>query len=91
MLQLPEAATIDRTDAVMRKMGEIALKVPGVKNVVQFPGLNAIHFVATPNVGVMFAGLEPQGDRELSAGAIAARVNMGYSQIQEAGAGPRYR
>ena len=83
VLQLPEAATIDRTDAVIRKMGEIALAVPGVENVVQFPGLNAIHFVATPNTGVLFAGLEPQGQRELEAGEIAARINMGYSQIQE--------
>ena len=83
VLQLPEAATIDRTDAVMRKMGEIAMEVPGVKNVVSFPGLNAVHFVATPNVGVMFTPLEPQGERELSAGEISNRINMGYSQIQE--------
>ncbi len=83
VLQLPEAATIDRTDAVMRKMGDIAMAVPGVENVVQFPGLNAIHFVATPNVGVMFIGLEPAGDRELEAAEIAMRVNMGYGQIQE--------
>src|SRR6185503_7517490 len=83
ILQLPEAATIDRTDAVMRRMGDIAMEVPGVANVVQFPGLNAVHFVATPNTGVMFLGLEPQGERELSAAEINARVNMGYSQIQD--------
>ena len=83
ILQLPEASTIDRTDAVMRKMGDIALQVPGVENVVQFPGLNAIHFVATPNTGVMFIGLEEPGKRELAAGEIAMRVNMGYSQIQD--------
>ncbi|MDP9197636.1 MAG: efflux RND transporter permease subunit, partial [Pseudomonadota bacterium] len=83
VLQLPEAATIDRTEAVIRKMGEIAMDVPGVANVVQFPGLNAIHFVATPNVGVMFIGLEPSAGRELEAGEIAMRVNMGYGQIQE--------
>jgi len=83
ILQLPEAANIDRTDAVMRRMGQIALEIPGVENVVQFPGLNAVHFVATPNVGVMFIGLEPQSERELEAGEIAARINMGYGQIQE--------
>jgi len=83
VLQLPEAATIDRTDAVMRRMGQMAMDVPGVEDVVQFPGLNAVHFVATPNVGVMFVGLEPQGERELEAGEIAMRINMGYSQIQE--------
>ncbi len=83
ILQLPEAATIDRTDAVMRKMGDIALQVPGVENAVQFPGLNAIHFVATPNTGVMFVGLEEPGKRELTAGEITMRINMGYSKIQE--------
>ncbi|HEU4516617.1 MAG TPA: efflux RND transporter permease subunit, partial [Steroidobacteraceae bacterium] len=83
IVQLPEAATIDRTDAVMRRMGEIAMQVPGVENVVQFPGLNAVHFVATPNAGVMFVGLEEPGGRELEAGEIAMRISMGFGQIQE--------
>ena len=83
ILQLPEAATIDRTDVVLRRMGEIAMETPGVANVVQFPGLNAVHFVATPNTGVMFIGLEPQSRRELQAADIAARINMRYGQIQE--------
>ena len=84
IVQLPEAATIDRTDAVMRRMGEIALdSARASKNVVQFPGLNAVHFVATPNAGVMFVGLEQPGERELEAGEIAMRINMGFGQIQE--------
>jgi len=83
VLQLPEAATIDRTDVVLRRMGTIAMETPGVANVVQFPGLNAVHFVATPNTGVMFIGLEPQDRRELAAADIAERVNQGYRQIQE--------
>jgi multidrug efflux pump subunit AcrB len=33
----------------------------GVANVVQFPGLNAIHFVNTPNAGVMFIGIDAAG------------------------------
>jgi multidrug efflux pump len=83
ILKLPEAATIDRTDAVMRRMGKIALETPGVADVVQFPGLNAVHFVSTPNAGVMFIGLEPQSMRDIQAGDIAARINMQYGQIQE--------
>jgi len=50
---------------------------------VQFPGLNAVHFVATPNAGVMFIGLDEPGARELEAGEIAMRINMGFGQIQE--------
>ncbi len=83
ILQLPEAANIDRTDQVMRRMGDIAMQVPGVENVVQFPGLNAVHFVATPNTGVMFIGLEPNENRELKAAEIAMRINMAYGQIQD--------
>ncbi|HET6550990.1 MAG TPA: efflux RND transporter permease subunit, partial [Solirubrobacter sp.] len=83
ILQLPEAANIDRTDKVMRRMGDIAMQVPGVENVVQFPGLNAVHFVATPNTGVMFIGLEPSEHRELKAAEIAMRINMAYGGIQD--------
>ena len=68
----------------MRRMGEIALEVPGVANVVQFPGLNAVHFVATPNAGVMFVGLEEPGERELEAGEIAMRINMGSARSRKA-------
>jgi len=81
--QLPEGATIDRTEAVMRRMGEIALATPGVESAVQFPGLNAIHFVSTPNIGTMFIGISPQGDREQSAGDIAMQLNMQFGGIQE--------
>ena len=37
--QLPDGATLDRTDAVIRKMSSIALKHPGVLSSVAFPGL----------------------------------------------------
>ncbi len=36
--QLPDAATLDRTDAVIKRMGDIALKTPGVQDVPAFPG-----------------------------------------------------
>ncbi len=83
VVQLPEGATIDRTQAVMKRMGEMAMSVPGVESAVQFPGLNAIHFVATPNAGTMFVGISPQGERELEASEIAMQLNMQFSQIQD--------
>ena len=36
--QLPDGATLDRTEEVIRRMGEIALKQPGVESAVAFPG-----------------------------------------------------
>src|SRR5690242_17326877 len=38
--QLPDAASLDRTEAVVRRMGEIAMSTPGVEAAVQFPGLS---------------------------------------------------
>jgi len=83
IVQLPEGATIDRTEAAMRQMGEIALATPGVASAVQFPGLNAIHFVATPNIGTMFVGITPQSERDIEASEIAMQLNIAFSQIKE--------
>ena len=52
--QLPDAATLDRTEAVIREMSDIGLKQPGVANAVQFPGLSINGFVNAPNAGIVF-------------------------------------
>ena len=77
-VQLPEGATLERTEAAMKTMGELALQTPGVASAVQFPGLNAIHFVSTPNVGVMFIGLDPPDELPKPAAAIAGELNMKF-------------
>ncbi len=82
-VQLPEGATLERTEAAMKRMGEIALATPGVKDVVQFPGLNAIHFVSTPNVGVMFIGLDAPGELPKPAAAIAGELTGKFGAIRE--------
>ncbi|MGH8106918.1 MAG: efflux RND transporter permease subunit, partial [Arenimonas sp.] len=82
-VQLPEGATLDRTDAMVRKMGDIIMKTPGVHNAVAFPGLNAVHFIATPNTAVIFIGLEPAHDRKLSAAEISGMLTGQFSQIQD--------
>jgi multidrug efflux pump len=82
-VQLPEGATLERTEAAMKRMGEIALATPGVKDVVQFPGLNAVHFVSTPNVGVMFVGLDEPHRLPKPAAAIAGELTAKFGAIQD--------
>ena len=85
--QLPDAATLDRTEAVMRKMGEIGLAQEGVARAVQFPGLSINGFVNAPNAGIVFFPLKPfeeRETRETSMLAIAGALNQQFSQIQEA-------
>jgi hydrophobe/amphiphile efflux-1 (HAE1) family protein len=85
--QLPDAATLDRTEAVMRRMDDIAMKQPGVDHAVTFPGLSINGFTNSPNSGIVFVTLKPFDERkskDLSAGAIAAALNQQYGKIQEA-------
>jgi multidrug efflux pump len=85
--QLPNGATLDRTEDVIRKMSDIALKHPGVQSAVAFPGLSINGFTNSPNSGIVFAILKPSEERrspELSANAVAADLNQKFGSIQEA-------
>lgn len=85
--QLPDAASLDRTEDVMRKMSEIALKQPGVESAVAFPGLSINGFVNSPNSGIVFTTLKPFDERrgaDQSGVAIAQQLNQKFAAIQGA-------
>ncbi|MCR4521467.1 efflux RND transporter permease subunit [Bosea sp. 47.2.35] len=85
--QLPDAATLDRTEDVIRRMDEIALKHPGVENAISFPGLSINGFTNSSNSGIVFVGLKPFDQRKdpaLSGNAIAMQLNKEFSGIKEA-------
>uniref|UniRef100_UPI0035666D28 multidrug efflux RND transporter permease subunit n=1 Tax=Pseudomonas sp. TaxID=306 RepID=UPI0035666D28 len=85
--QLPDAATLDRTETVIKRMSEIASKHPGVENTVAFPGLSINGFTNSPNSGIVFTPLKPfdqRTDPSMSAGAIAAELNAQFGDIQDA-------
>jgi multidrug efflux pump len=85
--QLPDGATLERTDEVIRRMGEIMLKHPGVANAVSFPGLSINGFTTSSNAGIAFAVLKPFEERKdaaLSGNAIAAQLNREFAAIPEA-------
>jgi multidrug efflux pump len=86
--QLPEAATLDRTEAVIRRMTDIMLEEPGVAHSVAFPGLSVNGFVNAPNVGIAFVALrdfeDPSFEKTRSAEEIAASLNQKFAAIQDA-------
>jgi multidrug efflux pump len=85
--QLPDAATLDRTESVIRDMSARALAHPGVESTVAFPGLSINGFTNSPNSGIVFVTLNPfeeRADPSLSAGAIAGALNGEFAGIQEA-------
>ena len=85
--QLPDAATIDRTEAVIRQMSDIALKTPGVTHAVAFPGLSVNGLVNSPNAGAVFIPLEnfdKRTSKDLSADAITKTLNEKFAAIPDA-------
>ncbi|CAI8765066.1 Efflux pump membrane transporter BepE [Pseudomonas sp. IT-P253] len=85
--QLPDAASLDRTEDVIKRMSDLALKQPGVESAVAFPGLSINGFTNSPNAGIVFVTLKPFDERKdpsMSAGAIAGALNGKYAGIQEA-------
>ncbi len=85
--QLPDAASLDRTEAVIRRMSDLGLKTPGVQSAVAFPGLSINGFSVAPNAGIVFFCLDPFEERTtkaLSGPSIAAALNQKFGSIQEA-------
>tara|TARA_Y100000590_G_scaffold406362_1_gene495508 strand:- start:306 stop:3407 length:3102 start_codon:yes stop_codon:yes gene_type:complete len=85
--QLPAGSTLDRTEDVIRQMGDIALQEKGVKNAVQFAGLSVNGFVNLSNAGIAFITLDDfdkRKDPSLNGFAIAQRLQQKYAGINEA-------
>jgi hydrophobe/amphiphile efflux-1 (HAE1) family protein len=85
--QLPEGASLERTDEIVRKMGEIMLKHPGVQDSIAFPGLSINGFTNSPNSGIAFVGLKPFEERKgpgMSGKEIAAQLQAEFAGIQGA-------
>ena len=83
--QLPNGASLDRTEAVIRQMTDIARKTPGVQSAVEFPGLSVNGFTNSSSAGIVFVTLKPFNERKgaaLSAGAIAGSLNQKYAAIK---------
>jgi multidrug efflux pump len=85
--QLPAGATLDRTEEVMRAMGDIALKQEGVSDAIQFPGLSINGFINSPSAGIVFVGLKSFKERnrpDLSGFAIAQSLQQKFGSIDKA-------
>ena len=80
--QLPDAASLDRTEAVIRRMSDIALKQPGVEHAVAVPRALDQRLRATSRTRAsIFLGLKPFEERtksEPERGAIVTALNQKF-------------
>lgn len=86
--QLPPAASLARTDAVNRRLVDMALEVPGVAHAVNIVGFSGATRVNASNSGAIFVVLKPFEERAkdpaMSAKAIQAALLAKFSSVQDA-------
>jgi hydrophobe/amphiphile efflux-1 (HAE1) family protein len=86
--QLPPGAALARTDAVNRRIVDIALSTPGVKGAMNIVGFSGATFSNASNSGAVFLVLDSfekrAADPEQSASGLQRKLNRAFSAIQEA-------
>ena len=65
-VQLPPAASLERTDAVTHKIDAILAKTPGVQSYVTIDGFSLLTRVSTTNSAFYFVDLKPWSERTKS-------------------------
>jgi HAE1 family hydrophobic/amphiphilic exporter-1 len=87
-VQLPPAASFERTDKVTRKIENILAHTPGVQTYTTIDGFSLLTRVSTTNTAFYFVNLKPWGERNspnLEAAAIMASINRRlFSEVPEA-------
>ena len=76
-VQLPDSASMERTDKVMRQIEGLAKKIPGVMHVTGISGQSFVLNAAGSNFGSLFVNLDPYPDRrdpDRSSDAIANKL-----------------
>jgi multidrug efflux pump len=86
--QLPDGASLERTEAVMTRLTSSISKIPGVAHTISLPGYSVLSSTNLSNAGGMFVILEPFEERILNpskqAPSILAKIQgIGFG-IQEA-------
>ncbi len=82
-VKLPEGASLERTDKLLKTVTDIAMEADGVAHSISFPGLNALQFTNTSNTGLVFLPLDPFDQRERTAEEINAEINAKISALSE--------
>ncbi len=86
-IQLPNAASLQRTEDVLAKIQKIALATPGVESVTAVGGFSLLSFVRASYSGFAWISMKEWGDRKTRAEqfqAIKARLNAELARLPDA-------
>jgi len=85
--QLPDGASLERTEEVMGRLDEMVRATPGVQHAIRLPGYSILTSNNISNVGGMFVILQPFEERvaaHLPATKVAADLRAKFRQVQDA-------
>jgi multidrug efflux pump len=85
-VQLPDSASLERTDAIVDRLSKIVSETPGVKASIDLAGLSPISLSASPNAGTVFVILDDFQKRTplgLTGDVVAAELRKRLAGIQE--------
>jgi len=85
-IQLPDAASLGRTQEVLEQLDEIVADTPGVADWISVSGYSLLSATNGGNLGLMAIVYEPWGDRqtpELSQQSIVAHLRREFDKVQE--------
>ncbi|MBX3463570.1 MAG: multidrug efflux RND transporter permease subunit [Planctomycetes bacterium] len=87
-VQLPQGAALERTDAVVREIRELAESVPGVAHTISMPGYSALLATNLSNTGALWVVLSPFEERagrpDLAGTAIFQALRQKFAPLQSA-------
>jgi multidrug efflux pump len=90
-VQLPDGASLERTDQLVNELSKVTQDTPGVAHVIAVPGYSTLLSTNISNVGGMFIILAPFDERknnpELSGDKISAELRRKFSVFQQASIG----
>src|SRR3546814_8276765 len=82
---LPPGSSIERTEAIVKKVGTIGLEQRGIEHAVQFPGLSINGFTRSSDAAIVFFPLKNFDERPgLRGPQIAAELNKKTGAIDGA-------
>ncbi|MDF1823665.1 MAG: multidrug efflux RND transporter permease subunit [Verrucomicrobiales bacterium] len=88
-VQLPDGASLQRTNDAIDQLNTVIADIPGVKNFVTISGYSIISSSAASNTGLIIVIFEPWADRktpELHQSGILAQLNQRLSQFRDGAA-----
>ncbi len=83
-VELPEGASLQRTDAALKEVEAIVGSTHGVRSVIALAGMNILNNLNVPNAALLFVGLEGWEERKdpsLHAAALAREWNKKFYGI----------